>query len=211
MNVLLADHHPVFRRGIRSLMKDSKRLRFTGKVEDGEMLLSGIKEHKPDLLILEIDLPNSNGAGALREIRSHFPDLKVLIVSYHPEEIYAISAIKAGANGYIAKTRSSKEIKRAIETVIKGETFLSDSIREVMDSKSKTGKTSVTLRYKKLSAREIEVLNLLSRGKRNKEISQILSINEKTVSTYKTRLLKKLNVDNIADLIHQSRILQITS
>ncbi|MEP1854300.1 response regulator transcription factor, partial [Nonlabens ulvanivorans] len=83
-------------------------------------------------------------------------------------------------------------------------------IKEVMNSKSKTGK-SVTLRYKKLSAREIEVLNLLSRGKRNKEISQILSINEKTVSTYKTRLLKKLNVDNIADLIHQSRLLQITS
>lgn len=211
MNVLLADHHPVFRRGIKSLMKDSKRLRFTGKVENGEKLLSSIKEHKPDLLILEIDLPNSNGAGAMREIRSQFPELKVLIVSYHPEEIYAISAIKAGANGYIAKTRSSKEIKRAIEDVINGETFLSDSIREVMNTKSKNGKPSVTLRYKKLSAREIEVLNLLSRGKRNKEISQILSINEKTVSTYKTRLLKKLNVNNIADLIHQSRILQITS
>ncbi|EAS18601.1 DNA-binding response regulator, LuxR family [Flavobacteria bacterium BBFL7] len=210
MNVLLADHHPIFRRGIKSLMKDSKRLRFNGKVEDGEMLLEGIKEHKPELLILEIDLPNSNGAGALRDIRAHFPDLKVLIVSCHPEEIYAISAIKAGANGYIAKTKSSKEIKKAIETVISGETFLSDSIKEVMNSKSKTGK-SVTLRYKKLSAREIEVLNLLSRGKRNKEISQILSINEKTVSTYKTRLLKKLNVDNIADLIHQSRLLQITS
>jgi len=210
MNVLLADHHPVFRRGIKSLMKDNKRLRFSGKIEDGQMLLSGIEEHKPDLLILEIDLPNSSGAGALRDLRSHFPDLKILIVSYHPEEIYALSSIKAGANGYISKTKSSKAIKKAIETVIKGETFLSDSIREAMDSKARTGK-SVILRYKKLSAREIEVLNLISRGKRNKDISEILNINEKTVSTYKTRLLKKLNVDNIADLINQSRLLQITS
>lgn len=210
MNVLIADHHPVFRRGIKSLMKDSKRLRFKGKVENGEKLLSSIKEFKPDLLILEIDLPSSNGVGTLRDLRAEYPDLKVLIVSYHPEEIYAISAIKAGANGYIAKTKSSKEIKKAIETVLKGETFLSDSIREIMSKKSKTGK-SPTMRFKKLSAREIEVLNLISIGKRNKEISQTLSINEKTVSTYKTRLLKKLNVDNLADLINQSRLLQITT
>ncbi|WP_438962574.1 response regulator [Nonlabens sp.] len=209
MNVLLADHHPVFRKGIKCVMKDSKSLRFKGKVENGEVLLSSIKKHKPDLLILEMDLPNAHGAGTLREIRSHYPDLKVLIVSYHPEEIYAISAIKAGANGYISKTKSSKEIKRAITTVASGETFLSDPIREVMNSKGKKGK-AVTMRYRKLSAREIEVLNLISVGKRNKNIAEALGINEKTVSTYKTRLLKKLNVDNVADLINQSRLLQIT-
>jgi DNA-binding NarL/FixJ family response regulator len=128
-------------------------------------------------------------------------------VSYHPEEIYAVSSLKAGANGYISKTRSAKEIRQAIITVSKGGNFLSEDIKEQV-SYIQNG---TILKFKKLSVREIEVLNLLSKGKRNKEIAQHLSINEKTVSTYKTRLLRKLNVDNIADLIHQSRLLQITS
>ncbi|MEO9954020.1 response regulator transcription factor [Nonlabens sp.] len=207
MDILLADHHPIFNKGLKAMMKDYKDFQFVGKIDDGKDLISGITKHDPDVLILEVDLPNSNGVGSLREIRSHFPDIKILVVSCHPEEIYAISSVKAGANGYIAKTRSVKEIRKSLLTVASGETFLSEDIKHQLNNKQ----TSNILKFKKLSTREIEVLNLLSRGKRNKEIAQQLSINEKTVSTYKTRLLKKLNVDNIADLIHQSRLLQITS
>jgi DNA-binding NarL/FixJ family response regulator len=131
----------------------------------------------------------------------------VLVVSCHPEEIYALSAIKAGAQGYVAKTQSVATIREALHTVVDGGIFLSEGIS---DQSNINLKRADVLRFKKLSTREIEVLNLLSRGKRNKEISQDLNINEKTVSTYKTRLLKKLDVDNIADLIHQSRLLQLT-
>ncbi|MDP5078793.1 MAG: response regulator transcription factor, partial [Nonlabens sp.] len=116
-------------------------------------------------------------------------------------------AIKAGAQGYVAKTQSVAIIKQALLTVVDGGIFLSEGIS---DQSNINLKRADVLRFKKLSTREIEVLNLLSRGKRNKEISQDLNINEKTVSTYKTRLLKKLDVDNIADLIHQSRLLQLT-
>lgn len=207
MKILLADHHPVFRRGLKCMLKGDKKFEFKGKVEDGRFLISEIQKQEPDVLILEIDLPNSNGVGSLRQIKSHFPDLKVLVVSCHPEEIYAISSIKAGANGYISKIRTVKEVKNALLTVIKGEKFLSENIKT---RQSPDSQKAEILKFKTLSTREIEVLNLLSRGKRNKEIAQDLSINEKTVSTYKTRLLKKLNVDNIADLIHQSRLLQIT-
>lgn len=207
MDILLADHHPIFRKGLKCMMKDHKEFQFKGKIDDGIHLISNISKFKPEILILEVDLPNSNGVGSLREIKSHFPDLKVLVVSYHPEEIYALSSIKAGANGYISKTRSVKEIRTALLCISQGETFLSDNIKAQLEDK----KNGNTLKFKKLSTREIEVLNLLSRGKRNKEIAIQLSINEKTVSTYKTRLLKKLNADNIADLIHQSRLLQITS
>jgi DNA-binding NarL/FixJ family response regulator len=207
MDILLADHHPIFRKGLKCMMKDHKEFHFKGKIDDGAFLISNISKFQPDILVLEVDLPNANGVGSLREIRSHFPDLKVLVVSCHPEEIYAISSVKAGANGYIAKTRSVKEIKTALISISNGETFLSDNIKSQLDNKQNGN----ILKFKKLSTREIEVLNLLSRGKRNKEIAQHLSINEKTVSTYKTRLLKKLNVDNIADLIHQSRLLQITN
>lgn len=207
MNILVADHHPVFRRGLKCMMKEDKEYNFKGKIDDGAQLITSITNLKPDILILEVDLPNSNGIGSLREIRTNFPDLKILVVSCHPEEIYAVSAVKAGANGYISKTRPVKEVKKALKTIHNGETFLSDNIKEQLESKS----SNKILKFKKLSTREIEVLNLLSRGKRNKEIARHLSINEKTVSTYKTRLLKKLKVDNIADLIHQSRLLQIAS
>jgi len=207
MKILLADHHPVFRRGLKCMLKGDKNFTFKGKVEDGRFLISEIQKHEPDVLVLEIDLPNTNGVGVLRQIRSHFPDLKVLVVSCHPEEIYAISAVKAGANGYIAKTKTVKEVKNALLTVTKGEKYLSEDVKS---GQSADAQKAEILKFKTLSTREIEVLNLLSRGKRNKEIAQDLSINEKTVSTYKTRLLKKLNVDNIADLIHQSRLLQIT-
>ncbi len=207
MKILLADHHPVFRKGLKCMLKDDKNFQFKGKVEDGRFLINEIQKQEPDVLILEIDLPKANGVGALRLVRSHFPNLKILVVSCHPEEIYAISSIKAGANGFIAKTRNVKDVKKAVLTVIKGETYLSEDVK---NKRSNDAKKSEILKFKTLSTREIEVLNLLSRGKRNKEIAKDLSINEKTVSTYKTRLLKKLNVDNIADLIHQSRLLQIS-
>jgi DNA-binding NarL/FixJ family response regulator len=207
MHILLADHHPIFRRGIKCMMKDHKKFQFKSKIDDGKKLISGILEHNPDLLILELDLPNSNGMGSLREIRSIFPELKVLVVSSHPEEIYAVSSVNAGANGYISKTRSVKEIREAFIKVSQGDTFLSEDIKKQI----KYRQNGSILKFKKLSIRELEVLSLLSSGKRNKDIAQQLSINEKTVSTYKTRLLKKLNIDNIADLIHQSRLLHITN
>ncbi len=208
MRILLADHHPVFRKGLKSMLKGDKNFQFNGKVEDGRFLISEIQKQKPDVLVLEIDLPNANGVGALRQIRNHFPDLKILVVSCHPEEIYAISSVKAGANGFIAKTRTVKDVKEALLTVAKGDNYLSENVK---NRRSNDAKSSEILKFKTLSTREIEVLNLLSRGKRNKEIAQDLSINEKTVSTYKTRLLKKLNVDNIAELIQQSRLLQISN
>ena len=207
MRILLADHHPVFRLGLKAMMKRDSKFIFKGKVETGTNLIASITKHNPDIIILEIDLPNANGVGILREIKERAPHIKVLVVSCHPEEIYALSAIKAGAQGYVAKTQSVATIRKALLTVIDGGIFLSEGIS---DQSNINLKRADVLRFKKLSTREIEVLNLLSRGKRNKEISRDLNINEKTVSTYKTRLLKKLDVDNIADLIHQSRLLQLT-
>lgn len=207
MNILIADHHPVFRYGLEHMVDFKNNFDFVGHVENGEDLMSSIETHKPDIVILEIDLPNANGVGILRRIKSNFPKVRILVVSCHPEEIYALSSIKAGANGYIAKTRTVDEIRTALKTVSEGGDFISNNIKGLMENKEHK---SDVLRFKKLSTREIEVLNLLARGKRNKEIAKGLAINEKTVSTYKTRLLKKLNVDNIADLIHQSRLMQLT-
>ncbi len=205
--IVIADHHPVTRKGISCLLKKDVNFSIVGKANNGNELYQKLEELKPDILIMEIDMPQISGINALRGIKLKFPELRVLIYSTHPEEIYALRSIKSGAAGYVPKTASSKVFLKALKQIRKGGIFLNEELTSTFTTRN-VGETSAISRYKKLSSREIEVLNLLSSGKRNKDIAAALNINEKTVSTYKTRLLKKLKVDNLADLIHQSRMFQ---
>lgn len=206
--ILIADHHPITRMGISSLLEKEGVYEVVGKVTNGKDLFRTLKAKNPDVLILEIDLPDINGITALRSIKAENPGTKILILSCHPEEMYALNAIKAGAAAYLSKTASTEILSEAVHQVARGGIYLNKEISEKINSGT-TRSNNLVSRYKKLSTREIEVLNLLSTGKRNKDIAEALDINEKTVSTYKTRLLKKLRVDNLADLINQSRLLQI--
>lgn len=205
--IVIADHHPVTRKGITCMLKKSKDFAIVGKVNNGEELFKNLKEVSPDILIMEIDMPQINGINVLRTIKTEYPQTRVLIFSTHPEEIYALRSIKSGAAGYVPKTASTKVFLKALKRIAKGGIFLNEELTSTFTSRN-VGESSAISRYKKLSSREIEVLNLLSSGKRNKDIANALDINEKTVSTYKTRLLKKLKVDNLADLINQSRMFQ---
>lgn len=207
--IVIADHHPVTRKGISCLLKKDENFSVVGKANNGTELYKTLEELNPDILIMEIDMPQINGINALRNIKQKFPELRVLIFSTHPEEIYALRSIKSGAAGYVPKSASPKILLKALRQIRKGGIFLNEELTSTFTSRN-VGETSAISRYKKLSSREIEVLNLLSSGKRNKDIAAALSINEKTVSTYKTRLLKKLKVDNLADLIHQSRMFQFS-
>lgn len=207
--VVIADHHPITRKGITCLLKNNENFRIVGKANNGSELFKTLEEQHPDILIMEIDMPQINGINALRDIKLKHPELRVLIFSTHPEEIYALRSIKSGAAGYVPKTASSKIFLKALKQIRKGGIFLNEELTSTFTSRN-VGETSAISRYRKLSSREIEVLNLLSSGKRNKDIATALNINEKTVSTYKTRLLKKLKVDNLADLIHQSRMFQFS-
>ena len=205
--IVIADHHPVTRKGIACMLKKSKDYSIVGKVNNGDELFKNLEEINPDILIMEIDMPQLNGINVLRSIKTEFPQTRVLIFSTHPEEIYALRSIKSGAAGYVPKTASTKVFLKALKRIAKGGIFLNEELTSTFTSRN-VGESSAISRYKKLSSREIEVLNLLSSGKRNKDIANALDINEKTVSTYKTRLLKKLKVDNLADLINQSRMFQ---
>jgi DNA-binding NarL/FixJ family response regulator len=206
--ILIADHHPITRMGISSLLEREGVYEVVGKVTNGKDLFKTLRSKNPDVLIMEIDLPEINGITALRTIKSEHPGTKILILSCHPEEMYALNAIKAGAAAYLSKTASTETLREAVHQVARGGIYLNKEISDKINSGS-TRSNNLVSRYKKLSTREIEVLNLLSTGKRNKDIAEALDINEKTVSTYKTRLLKKLRVDNLADLINQSRLLQL--
>ncbi len=205
--IVIADHHPITQKGISCLIKKDENYEIVGKANNGNELFQTLEEQNPDILIMEIDMPQISGINALRGIKVKFPELRVLIFSTHPEEIYALRSIKSGAAGYVPKTASPRILKKALKQIRKGGIFLNEELTSTFTSRN-VGETSAISRYKKLSSREIEVLNLLSSGKRNKDIAAALNINEKTVSTYKTRLLKKLKVDNLADLIHQSRMFQ---
>jgi DNA-binding NarL/FixJ family response regulator len=205
--VVIAENHPVTRKGISVLLNGTNEYKIVGKVSRGSELLKCLEKENPDILILELDIPEINGFHALRSIRDEFPKVKIAIFSSHPEEIYALRSIKSGAAGYIPKTSSKEVFLQAIKRVALGGVFLNDELAAAINSKS-VNENTIVGRYKKLSAREIEVLNLLSNGKRNKDIATLLEINEKTVSTYKTRLLKKLKADSLAELINQARMFQ---
>lgn len=201
--ILLVDSHPVVREGLMHILNSHNDFKIIGNLGSGIEIFDFIRNTDVDIIISEIDLPELNGITALRAIKKEHKSIKILMFSTQPEEIYAISTLKAGASGYLSKNASSYDIINAVETITKGDVYLS----EKMDKHYKYTDTSKsrTRLFKRLSTREVEVLKLLSIGKKNKEIAEELAINEKTVSTYKARLFKKLNVNNIVDLVHQAK------
>ncbi|WP_417885936.1 response regulator [Zunongwangia sp.] len=207
--VLVADQHPVISESITSILRDNDFINVISAVHSAPKLFEALERKRPDVLIIEIDLPRLHGISAIRQIKQEFPRLKILVFSIHPEEMYALSAIKAGASGYISKTNPIDIVKKAIRQVARGGIYLNDEITQKLSHGVTSSGDDHLSRFKKLSNREIEVLNLLSAGKRNKDIAESLEINEKTVSTYKARLLKKLDAHSLADLITQARLLQI--
>lgn len=202
----IADHHPIIKEGLENILKDHDFL-IANLVLDGENLQASLEANIPDLLILEIDLPNLQGLSSIKTLRKRFPGIKILIFSQHPEEMYALSSIKAGAMGYVGKLADIRTVRSAILQVVKGGIYLNENLSDML-AQSETNTNNLAYRYKKLSSRETEVLNMLSAGKRNKDIAETLNINEKTVSTYKTRLLRKLDAGSLAELIQQARLLQ---
>jgi DNA-binding NarL/FixJ family response regulator len=159
------------------------------------------------VLMLEMDIPEMNGIAALRKIKKEYADVKVLMYSGQSEDVYALSAIRAGAFGYLAKSSGLEYITTAVTKVSEGSMFITNELAQRLAFDEGTKKPRRF--FRKLSTREIEVLKLLASGKRNKEVAQGLNLNEKTVSTYKARLMKKLNVDNMVDLLQQAKALEL--
>ena len=203
IRVLVADHQPIVSYGIRMLFENSTDIKIVNTVNSAKQLLDYLKKSNTDIVLMSIDLTDINGITVLRTIKKEFRNVSVIVFSTHPEDIYAISAIKAGASGYLSKSVTTSTIKRAVLKVYKGGIHVSKELAQTITFE-KNSQGTMNL-YKKLSTREIEVLKLISSGKRNIEISRQLNINEKTVSTYKLRLMKKLNVSNLVDLIDHGR------
>jgi DNA-binding NarL/FixJ family response regulator len=207
VKLLVVDQHPIVSKGLELVFNATRDIKFMGSVDNGEAIFEFLKSTPVDVVLTEIDLPKLNGLTAIRRIKSEFPDTKVIMYSGQSEEVYAVSSIKAGADGFIPKTAGIITLREAILKVYKDGMYLSDALMQRLNKNSKGLKGSTY--YKKLSTREVEVLKLLASGKRNKDIAKELVINEKTVSTYRARLMKKLNVDNLVDLVNQSNTMQL--
>lgn len=206
IKLLIADNHPITRKGLEVLFSVTSDIKIVGSVDDGEDILDFVKKNPVDVILMETDFPKLNGLTVLRHLKQDFPDIKTVILSAQPEEVYAINAIKAGAVGYMSKSVNVITINEAIMKVHDGGIHLSNELTQQLAFGTRTNKEGTF--YKKLSTRESEVLKLLTVGRKNKEISKELDINEKTVSTYKARLMRKLKVTNLVDLVNQAKLSQ---
>ncbi len=194
IKILLADDHAVVRKGLQLFIGYEDNMQLVAEASDGDELIEMIQNHEADVLLLDLDMPKMNGITAIRKIREMAPDLKIIILTMHPEDIYGKTALQMGASGYVIKDDEPKKLIRSINRVIEGEQIFSE---DILNNKKKNKPI-------KLSQREIEVLKLLSSGKSNKEISEELEISDKTVSTYKLRLLNKIGAKSVVDLINFS-------
>ena len=207
INALIADNHPIVRLGTKQVLSTSPDFEVIGDVATTSELFNSLDKVTPDVVMLEMDIPEINGIATLRKLKQEYPSIKVLIYSGQSEDVYALSTIRAGAYGYLSKTADLDYIISAVKKVSDGNMFITNELAQRLAFDEGTQKPRRF--FRKLSTREIEVLKLLASGKRNKEVAQGLNLNEKTVSTYKARLMKKLNVDNLVDLLQQAKALEL--
>ncbi len=205
--VLIADNHPIIRMGVRNVLESASGFEVLDDVATTSELFEKLSKLAPDVVMLEMDIPEINGIATLRKIKKEYPDIKVLIYSGQSEDVYALSTIRAGAFGYLSKASDIDYIISAVRKVAEGNMFITNELAQRLAFDEGTQKPRRF--FRKLSTREVEVLKLLASGKRNKDVASGLNLNEKTVSTYKARLMKKLNVDNMVDLLQQAKALEL--
>jgi len=207
INLCVADNFPVVHFGMKAYFKDHPEINVVSNVGNFFMVPDALRNKEIDVLIIDLELEGLKSIYELKSIIKNFPKTKVIVFSSLSEQIYAPNAIKAGCAGYVHKTSKLENLGITIVKVSQGQIILNDEIKKRLALIAKQNKSERL--YRKLSNREIEVLRFLSDGKKNNEIAKILALNEKTISTYKLRLLTKLNVTNLVDLVNKAKTLEI--
>jgi len=211
IRVLLADDHDLFRAGIRSLLEPLEEVVVIGEAGNGRDALRLIELDPPDVVLMDILMPDLNGLDAAAYISARSPQVRVLILSMNATEEYVLQALRVGAAGYLLKSVSPNELALALQTVSRGETFLSSKIaKSVHDYECHVGNQGKS--RERLTLRQREVLQLLSEGNRTKEIARKLGLSVKTIEMHRTQLMSSLNIHDIAGLVRYAiRVGLITS
>jgi two-component system invasion response regulator UvrY len=200
IRILVADDHAIVRQGLKQIVADTPDLVVTGEAERGREVLEKVSKDNYDVVLLDITMPDKTGLEVLEELKRIKPDLPVLILSMHPEDQYAIRAIRAGASGYVTKAGVPDELVTAIRRVSVGNKYISSSLAEKLAVYLETGAEKPL--HQVLSDREYRVMCLIASGKTVKEIAEELFLSVKTVSTYRSRVLQKMKMKNNAQLTH---------
>ena len=202
MRVLLADDHAVLRAGLRALLAGEPDMDVVGEAENGEDAIIQVQKLRPDVVVMDIAMPRLNGLEAIRRIRDLGVPCKVLVLTMHAEEQYLLQVLRAGGAGYVLKASADTELMEAIRTVYRGEPFLYPSATALL-LEDYRGRTAGDDRdhYDDLSDREREVLALTAAGYTNQEIADKLVISAKTVDTYRSRIMEKLDLHHRSELV----------
>jgi DNA-binding NarL/FixJ family response regulator len=188
--LLLADDHPMFLDGVRRLLENKYDV--VGAVADGKTLITAAQNLRPDVIVVDISMPEMNGLAAAQIIRKTVPSAKFIVLSVHSDQAYVSEAFRAGVRGYVSKRAAAAELLTAIQQVLEGRTYITPLVS--LDS---AGASKVA---KRLTVRQLEILRLVAEGYQNKEIAQLLKISVKTVEFHKTRIMAELNIHTPAGL-----------
>jgi DNA-binding NarL/FixJ family response regulator len=197
IKIVIADDHKLIREGLRKLVENEIDIEVVGETQNPHEVVDLITVNNVDVLLLDLQFPEKSGLDILKDIKIHKPDQKVLILSMHPEERYAIRALKAGANGYISKDSDSSKIVDAIRKINDGRKYISSELSEQLLFNVFSDKPL----HESLSDREFQILQMIAKGKTQTSIAEELSLGVSTVNTYRSRIIEKLQLSTTSDLI----------
>lgn len=193
IRVVLADDHEVVREGVRSVLTAHADIRIVAEAADGEAAIRAVTEHRPDVAVMDVTMPDLNGMAAAQQVAALGLGTKVIALSMHTERPFIAGMLDAGAKGYLLKNTAAKELAEAIRAVMRGETFLSPQAADVLERGDGGGAAGLT-------PRERDVLRMLAEGKSSKEIAEVLFVSVRTVEAYRAQLMDKLNIRSVAGL-----------
>lgn len=200
IRVLIADDHAIIRHGLKQILSDTDDLEVVAEADGGVRALQMLRGGQYDVVLMDVSMPDRNGIDTLKLVKKEFPKLPVLILSMHPEEQYAVRALRAGAAGYLSKQGAPEQLVTAIRQVAAGKKYVSAAVAEELANA--IGEDSERPPHEKLSDREYQTLCMIASGKTLTQIAEQLNLSVKTVSVYRARLLEKMKLRNNAELTH---------
>jgi DNA-binding NarL/FixJ family response regulator len=200
IRILLADDHPVVREGFKQMLADYEDMLVTGEAGTSQEVLNKVHKNDYDVLLLDIFMPGRSGLEIISELKKEYPKMAILVISAYPEEQYSVRALKRGASGYLLKLTAPEELITAIRAVAQGRNYISSSLADRLANMIKDDAQENP--HERLSDREFQVMRMIVSGESLKEISEELALSDKTVSTYRARILEKMNMKNNAEIIH---------
>ncbi len=200
MNILLADDHAVVRQGLRLILANEFKKAKFGEAQDTTELFERLKQEPWDVLIMDLSMPGGSGLNTLKQIKHDYPQMPILVLSMYPEDQYAVRTLKAGASGYLTKESASDELVNAMQKILRGGKYINASVAEKL--LLQLGNEDARAPHELLSDREYQVLCMIASGKEVGQIAEELTLSVKTVSTYRARILEKMNMKTNAELTH---------